>query len=183
MLLFNKYCIKFAWLLSLEWTEWRMLLITFTDNAFRTILYRPLNINVRVKRIDSELLLRIVWRRTLVDDMGPFFSEALHTYLFWIFILFSFLTEEFTWNPCRKPSGIQKQFLDFPSRYTPCHFPNVLDPGRISTATSKISPEITETSFPIPFCAWRPRITPYFEYEWLSLILNFVKLMKIIQAW
>lgn len=43
--------------------------------------------------------------------------------------------------------------------------PKVVDPGRISTATSKIDPETTETNFPIPGCVCNPRTTPYLEKE------------------
>ena len=54
-------------------------------------------------------------------------------------------------KPCANPGGIHSMFLFSSDKYALIHFPNIKESFLISTATSKIFPVTTLTSFPCSY--------------------------------
>ncbi len=75
-----------------------------------------------------------------------------------------------TQKPWTKPGGTQSWQWLSPERMALTQRPKVGEPGRMSTATSKISPARARTSLPCGLwsCACRPRRTWRRENDWLS---------------
>src|SRR5205085_2985267 len=68
----------------------------------------------------------------------------------------------------------------------PTHRPKVFEPGRMSTATSKISPSMARTSFPCGLrrCACRPRSVPCADRDWLSCTKSYaIPPWRYFAAW
>ncbi len=81
-----------------------------------------------------------------------------------------------TQKPCANPIGqyVMWRLSSFSSKPSQC--PNVGEPRRRSTTTSKIAPRAQRTSFAAPAPIWKcmPRRTPREEREWLSCTISSV---------